>query len=60
MKKVALSCFIPKSEKTELTAIAYAKGVTITQIVREALQLYSKVQSTTNPCPVCGNKTKGK
>lgn len=60
MEKVPLSCFIPNKEKLKLAEAARVNGVSITQIVREALQLYHKCQATTNPCPVCGTKLKGK
>jgi len=60
MIKVPLSCYIPVKEKDELNVVARAKGISKTQVVRDALQLYYSRERKTSPCPLCGTTIRGR
>ncbi len=48
--------YVTSQEKNRLRILATKKGVSQTQIMRDALRLYIECDHSVNPCPACGAK----
>lgn len=58
--KVSMCIYLTDRTKKRVTEIAGKHEVSMTHIIREAIQLYIDCENEVNPCPACGANRENK